>query len=130
MSGMLMLPGNLPVKEYRGKLVADSRDVAALMGWRHGAVLRKIRTLCKYIESSGGDWSDFFIKTFYKDKKGEKRPCYHLTGLGYDLVTGKWTGATGAEFTVSYLSWLWSGCTVKEVSPLSARAQKEEKNHE
>ena len=45
MPGMLMLPGSLPVKEYRGKLVADSRDVAKVLGKRHKDVLRMISTV-------------------------------------------------------------------------------------
>ena len=35
----------LPVFEYRGQIVADSRDVAELVGKPHRSILRQIRTM-------------------------------------------------------------------------------------
>lgn len=39
----------LPVFEYRGQVVADSRDVARMIGKRHTEVLRTIKTMCGHL---------------------------------------------------------------------------------
>ena len=42
----------LPVFEYRGQIVADSRDVAELIGRPHRKVLRTIETMSKHLSET------------------------------------------------------------------------------
>ena len=39
----------LPVFEYRGQIVTNSRDVAALIGRQHAHVMRTIGTMYKHL---------------------------------------------------------------------------------
>ena len=114
MPGMLMIPGNLPVKECRGKLVADSRDVAKMLGKQHGHVMRTISTMYRHLAEQGGvsggpptqsniGVSEFFIKAAYKDSTGRRLPCYYLTEMGCEMVAHKQTGEAGTKFTAKYV---------------------------
>lgn len=103
MPGMLVLPGSLPVKEYRGKLVADSRDVAKVLGKRHKDVLRMISTMCRHLNGRKIAPVDFFLRASYEDAKGERRPCYYLSEMGCEMVAHKQTGEAGTEFTAKYV---------------------------
>lgn len=69
----------LTIENYNGQLVADSREVAAMLGRQHGHLARSIRTYCRYLNQSKIGVVDFFIPATYKDEKGENRPCYKLT---------------------------------------------------
>lgn len=93
----------LPVFEYRGKLVADSRDVAALIGRKHAHVMRSITIMCQHLNRSKIGSVDFFISTTYKDGKGETRPRYYLTEMGCEMVAHKQTGEAGTVFTAQYV---------------------------
>lgn len=46
---------------------------------------------------------DYFIKSKYKDAKGEERPCYLVTKLGCDFLANKFTGEKGVLFTARYV---------------------------
>lgn len=46
---------------------------------------------------------DYFIKSTYKDAKGEIRKCYECTKLGCDLLANKFTGEKGILFTARYV---------------------------
>lgn len=93
----------LPVFEYRGQVVTDSRDVAQMIGKRHTEVLRTIKTMCRHFNERNFASVDFFIPATYIDPKGESRPCYYLTQMGCEMVANKQTGAGGTLFTAQYV---------------------------
>lgn len=95
--------------------VVDSREVAKLIEKRHDHLIRDISGYIKIMEANapkigvdGGvpkiGVSDFFIKSTYKDSKGETRPCYLLTKKGCDMVANKMTGEKGVLFTATYVT--------------------------
>lgn len=93
----------LPVFEYRGQIVADSRDVAELIGKRHFHVMRQISQMCKHLSQSKIGLADFFIPATYTDEQGKTRPCYYLTQMGCEMIANKQTGAAGTIFTAQYV---------------------------
>lgn len=93
----------LPVFEYRGQIVADSRDVAELVGKRHTEVLRTIKTMCRHFSQRNFASADFFIPATYTDEQGKTRPCYYLTQMGCEMIANKQTGAAGTIFTAQYV---------------------------
>ncbi len=95
---------DLTIHDHHGQLVADSRDVAAMIGRKHGRLVRSIRTYIEYFNRSKIGSVDFFIPSTYKDEKGEERPCYLLTEKGCDFVANKTTGEKGAVFTAQYVN--------------------------
>ena len=96
-------PAPLPVFEYRGQLVADSRDVAELTGRKHWHILRTIDTFCKHLTHTKIGVSDYFIPATYIDPTGREMPCYYLTEMGCDMVANKQTGEQGTVFTAHYV---------------------------
>lgn len=96
-------PADLPVFEYRGRPVADSRDVAAMIGRPHWQILRTISTFCKHLNDNKIVVADYFSEHTYIDEKGESRPCYYLTEMGCDMVANKQTGEAGTIFTARYV---------------------------
>ena len=98
-----LTPATLPVFEHRGQLVADSRDVAAMLERSHGHLVRSIRTYCGYLGQSKIGSSDFFIEAEYIDEQGKPRPCYLLTEMGCEFVANKATGEKGVIFTARYV---------------------------
>lgn len=96
-------PAPLPVLEYRGQLVADSRDVAELTGRKHWHILRTIDTFCKHLTHTKIGVSDYFIPSTYIDPTGREMPCYYLTEMGCDMVANKQTGEQGTVFTAHYV---------------------------
>lgn len=104
---MTKLLANRKIDDY-----LDSREVAKMIEKRHKNFLRDIE---KYItDLTGSNLSplkqskkinadDFFIKTQYKDSKGEKRPCYLITKKGCDFIAHKMKGAKGTLFTALYI---------------------------
>ena len=95
---------NLTIENYHGQLVADSREVAVMLERPHWALIRSIRTYCRYLNDNKIGVVEFFIPATYKDEKGEERPCYKLTEKGCDFVANKTTGEKGAVFTAQYVS--------------------------
>lgn len=93
----------LPVFEYRGQIVTDSRDVAAVIGKRHKDVMRQIRMMEAHLNGRNFAPVDFFIPATYTDPKGESRPCYYLTQMGCEMIANKQTGAAGTLFTAQYV---------------------------
>lgn len=93
----------LPVFYYRGQLVADSQDVAAMIGRQHGHVMRTVHTMYKHLTQSKIGVSDFFIPATYKDSTGRSLPCYYLTEMGCEMVANKQTGEAGTIFTAQYV---------------------------
>lgn len=102
-SPTLATPAPLPVFEYQGQLVADSRDVAAMLGREHWILIRSIRTYEKYLNDNKIVVVKFFIPSTYRDEKGEERPNYLLTEKGCEFVSNKAPGEKGAVFTALYV---------------------------
>ena len=96
-------PPRLPVFEYKGKLVADSRDIAALIGRPHWIIMRTIRTMSKHLNDNKFVVVDYFIEATYIDEKGETRPCFYCTEMGCDMVANKQDGERGTIFTAQYV---------------------------
>lgn len=117
----------LRVFNYHGKMVADSREVAEMVGKQHGHLMRDIagyiEIMKKSTESKIGvsesadlrikasestdlkiKVSDFFIQSTYKDATGRTLPCYLLTKKGCDMVANKLNGEKGVLFTVAYVT--------------------------
>ena len=93
----------MPVFEYRGQIVADSRDVAALIGKQHFHVMRQIRQMCRHLTESKIGFSEFFIPATYTDSTGRALPCYYMTQMGCEMIANKQTGAAGTIFTAQYV---------------------------
>lgn len=93
----------LPVFEYRGQIVTNSRDVAALIGKPHFMIMRTIRTMETHFSQCNFASADFFTKATYTDEQGKPRPCYYLTQMGCEMVANKQTGAAGTLFTAQYV---------------------------
>ena len=96
-------PVPLPVFEYRGQLVADSRDVAELIGRPHYIVLRTIRTMYKHLGDNNFVCSDYFMEATYISEQGKEQPCFYCTESGCDMVANKMTGERGTIFTAQYV---------------------------
>ena len=107
-----------------GKLVADSREVAEMIGKDHAHLCRDIAGYVEVIDqnaklrsdsnnpkldSSSGNTSilrasDFFIPSTYKQAgNGKAVKCYKLTKQGCEMVANKLTGKKGILFTATYV---------------------------
>lgn len=82
-----------------GKVLTDSRTVAATFGKEHRNVLAAVKRL--------GIPADFNALNFkpveYTDEKGERRPCYHITRDGFVLLVMGFTGKKAMEFKIKYI---------------------------
>lgn len=96
-------PVPLPVYEHNGQLVADSRDVAAMLGRSHWTIMRTIRTMGKHLGDHNFVVSDYFIEAVYISEQSKEQPCYYCTEKGCDLIAHKQTGEQGTIFTARYV---------------------------
>jgi Rha family phage regulatory protein len=98
-----------------GKLLADSREIALMIGKRHDNLLRDVDFYVSVLnESTSSDLRaltgpdldplNFFIEETYIDSKGEERRRYDITKKGCDMVANKMTGAKGVLFTATYVT--------------------------
>lgn len=87
-----------------GKIYADSRQVAEMIGKDHAMLMRSIRNYEEILATAKLQAPDFFIKSSYLDNQGKLRPCYKLTRKGCDMVANKLTGAKGILFTAEYVT--------------------------
>lgn len=87
-----------------GKIYADSRQVAEMIGKDHAMLMRSIRNYEEILATAKLQAPDFFIKSSYLDNQGKRRPCYKLTRKGCDMVANKLTGAKGILFTAEYVT--------------------------
>lgn len=87
-----------------GKIYADSRQVAEMIGKDHAMLMRSIRNYEEILATAKLQAPDFFIKSSYLDNQGKRRPCYNLTRKGCDMVANKLTGAKGILFTAEYVT--------------------------
>ena len=94
----------LTVFNHDGRLVIDSREVAAMLGKRHDNLLRDIQGYVEILVSSNLRAQEFFIYHNYTDSQGKERPCFLLTRKGCDMVANKMTGEKGVLFTAAYVT--------------------------
>lgn len=106
-----------------GRLLADSREIALMIGKRHDHLIRDIDYYVKVLNESTTpnlgaltdsdlrtltnpdlDPLNFFIEETYIDSKGEERRRYDITRKGCDMVANKMTGAKGVLFTATYVT--------------------------
>lgn len=94
----------------------DSRQVAKMIDKRHDNLIRdienyikvltnpKLRALkYKNLTTSKLRALNFFVKSSYKDSKGEKRTCYLISKMGCEFIANKMTGDKGILFTAMYV---------------------------
>lgn len=97
----------MQVKDFHGKSVIDSREVAEMVEKNHKDLLRDIRGYIKIMEKfteRNFAPSDFFIEATYQDSTGRELPRYLITKKGCDMIANKLTGEKGVLFTAAYVS--------------------------
>lgn len=94
----------LKLINHSGTYVVDSREVAEMVGKRHGDMLDSISGYVRHLLNGDFRSVDFFIKDSYKDTTGRELPRYLLTRKGCDMVANKMTGEKGVLFTAAYVS--------------------------
>lgn len=97
----------MKVKDFHGKSVIDSREVAEMVEKNHKDLLRDIRGYIKIMEKfteRNFAPSDFFIPSTYQDSTGRELPCYLITKKGCDMIANKLTGEKGVLFTAAYVT--------------------------
>jgi len=82
-----------------GRVVANSRDVAAAFGKRHADVLRSIDDLDCSAEFNQRN----FASVDYQDAKGEMRRSVDLTRDGFVFLVMGFTGREAAKFKEAYI---------------------------
>ena len=82
----------------------SSREVAEMMDIkRHSNMLAKIDTIDLTLTNGKISTFDYWIKSTYKDLKGELRREYLVSKKGCELLAHKSTGEKGVLFTVKYM---------------------------
>lgn len=97
----------MQVKDFHGKSVIDSREVAEMVEKQHKNLLADIRGYLKIMEKSTElkiQPSDFFVESTYQDSTGRELPRYLITKKGCDMIANKLTGEKGVLFTAAYVS--------------------------
>ena len=95
----------LQIINENGKLYADSRQVAEMIGKRHADLIRSIDGYVEVLSQNAKLRSDnFFVKSSYQAGTGKTYPCYKLTRKGCDMVANKLTGEKGILFTAEYVT--------------------------
>ena len=92
-------------------LTIDSREVAAMLGKSHSALMKDINGskdgksigIIPTLTKSNFDLVNYFIESSYKDAKGEERKCYLVTKMGCELLGNKQQGEKGILFTAKYV---------------------------
>lgn len=95
------------VKNFHGKSVIDSREVAEMVEKQHKHLLRDIAGYIKIMEETAEPKfgpGDFFIESSYLDGNNQSRPCYLITKKGCDMIANKTTGKKGVLFTAAYVT--------------------------
>ena len=94
----------MQAKDFHGKSVIDSREVAAMVDCDHKDLLKRIRTYSWYLRGGEIAQSDFFIESTYLNAQNHEMPCYLITKKGCDMIANKMTGEKGVLFTAAYVS--------------------------
>ena len=95
------------VKNFHGRNVIYSREVAEMVEKQHKHLLRDIAGYIKIMEESGEPKfgpSDFFIPSTYMSEQNKELPCYLITKRGCDMIANKTTGKKGVLFTAAYVT--------------------------
>lgn len=93
----------LNIVNNNGKLLADSRNIATMIGKQHAHLLRDIDGYVKVLAESNFGLSEFFIETTYQDTTGRTNRRYDITKMGCDMVANKMIGPKGVLFTATYV---------------------------
>lgn len=94
----------LTIRNKNGKFVADSREIAEMIGRPHNDLIKSIRNYSEYLTKGDFPLSDFFLESSYVDSTGRTLPCYLITRKGCDMVANKMTGEKGVLFTAEYVT--------------------------
>lgn len=86
------------------QFLADSREVAEMVGKPHNDLMKSIRTYIEYLGQGSFSHSDFFIESTYLNTQNKEQPCYLITRKGCDMVANKMTGEKGVLFTAVYVT--------------------------
>lgn len=86
-------------------------EIADMLEMKHYKILEKLegtkdgktKGIIEILNAHDFVVVDYFIKSSYKDSKGEIRPCYLVTKLGCDFLANKFTGEKGIIFTAKYV---------------------------
>lgn len=121
----------LTITNHKGTLVADSREVAEMVGKRHDHLIRDIQGYCEILAAQQNPnlgTANFFIESTYQTEDGGRSyPCYLLTKKGCDMVANKMTGEKGVRFTAMYIDRFYEMehalTAPKALSPLELFAQ-------
>lgn len=95
---------DLQIIKHSVGLMVDSRDVAEMLGKRHGDLLETISGYVKFLLNGEFRLTDFFLFTTYSDSINRTLPRYLLTRKGCDMVANKMTGEKGVLFTAAYVT--------------------------
>jgi Rha family phage regulatory protein len=95
---------NLTIINQNGKLLAESRQVAEMIGREHSHLMRDIRGYIEVLRQSNFGFSNFFIESTYLSEQNKTLPCYLLTRKGCDMVANKMIGEKGILFTAAYVT--------------------------
>lgn len=82
----------------------DSREVAEIVGKKHGHLTRDIGRYIRELTQSNIGFTDFFIESSYKDASGKNNKCYLVTRKGCEFIAHKLTGEKGSIFTATYIN--------------------------
>ena len=109
---------DLGLETYDNQAIMNSREFADRFEKRHDHIIRDIEREISYMNDDDGEFnhpknglvefdnvdvSDYFIVSYYKDKKGEKRKQYLLTKDGFSLVANGMTGRQAAQWRRQYI---------------------------
>lgn len=94
----------LKVRDFHGKQVIDSRDVAQMVEREHKELMKSIRVYAQYLAEGEIPLGDFFIESTYLDANNQSRPNYLITKKGCDMIANKTTGKKGVLFTAAYVT--------------------------
>lgn len=94
----------LNIVNVNGKNVADSRQIAEMIGKQHGHLLRDIDNYVAVLIESNFGVNEFFIESSYQDSIGRTLKKYDCTRKGCDMIANKMTGQKGILFTAAYVT--------------------------
>ena len=89
------------MKELENRI--SSREVAEMMGTRHGDLLRKIDSINSDLAERNIALSKYWIENTYKDDSGKSNKEYLITKRGCEFLAHKTTGTKGNLFTDKYM---------------------------
>lgn len=85
------------------QILADSRNVAEMIGKEHYILLRDIDNYIKILVNTNLYSRSYFIPSTYVDSQNKERRMFYLTKKGCDMVANKMTGEKGILFTAAYI---------------------------